>query len=275
MGPTSLYEKLLMLLGLLLHLLAGPGAASVPPGEAAIRAAYAQYAGKWFRTATVIAKSTDVTNRRVETWYIAMDLPGRLRIDVGPSTTGRAEIYRGDSSFRYGAKELRSARPEINPMLLLTHGIHVLAPEKSIPLIRALGFDLTKTTTRMWEGQPVIVIGALGGDTTSNQFWLDKRRNVLVRMIHNAADPRTAFDAHVSQYQPAAGGWLERKVEYFTGGVPVRIDEYKKVRVGVTLEPDLFVTEVYHLPKWVDKADDLYGGVPNLALPKRGGRGNP
>src|ERR1051325_395492 len=65
-----------------------PKPAPVPAmntGEAVVRAMHDRYAGKWYHTATFTQKTTTtlVSGRDVvQTWYEAMQLPGKLRIDT-------------------------------------------------------------------------------------------------------------------------------------------------------------------------------------------------
>ena len=52
------------------------------------------------------------------------------------------------------------------------------------------GFDLSKRHERVYNGRPVIVMGALEGDSTSAQVWLDKERFAVVRIIGPRAEQR-------------------------------------------------------------------------------------
>ena len=93
----------------LLILLAGIRPASAPllPGELVVRSAYKMYAGKWFKTALLVQRRT--SEGRTETWYEALQPPGLDRIDVAPAVTGRALLYRNDSLYEFGKRQLRSA----------------------------------------------------------------------------------------------------------------------------------------------------------------------
>ncbi len=42
-----------------------------------------RYLGKWYRTLTFVQKTT-LADGKVETWYEAAELPGKLRIDIAP-----------------------------------------------------------------------------------------------------------------------------------------------------------------------------------------------
>lgn len=259
-----------------LILLAGPAPSSNAPlpGEAVVRAAYAMYVGKWFTSAQWVQRTSQQGARGPETWYTSLRPPGLLRYDVAPGTTGRAIIYRNDSSYSFGKGQLRAKGPEVQPLFVLLHDLHAAKPEKTIAMLQKYHFDLARTHERMWEGARVVVVGAFAGDSTSNQFWLEKKRMLLVRVIErNASDPRRPLDARVSGYAKAAGGWLEQTVAVFLGGQLTTLQEYTDVATNPVLEPDLFEPLPYHLPQWVKGAKDIFGGVPNMVLP--GGRGRP
>lgn len=251
----------------LLILLAGIRPSSAPPlpGELVVRSAYKMYAGKWFKTALLVQRRT--SEGRTETWYEALQPPGLDRIDVAPAITGRALLYRNDSLYEFGKRQLRSAGPGVQPLFALMHDLHSDPPARTIAMLKRFGFDMRKTHERMWDGERVIVVGALAGDTVSNQFWLEKKRMLLVRLLErNGADPRRPLDARITGYQPAGGGWLERNVRILVGGQVSAVADYTNVRIDVALEPGLFQPVPYHLPQWVGPGEDLFGGLPNNPL---------
>ena len=80
-----------------LALLAIPTVAGdLKTGPDVIAAMYKKYAGKWYKTLTfvqaTITHKPDGTDS-VETWYEAMEVPGRLRIDILPTEKGNGVIF--------------------------------------------------------------------------------------------------------------------------------------------------------------------------------------
>ncbi len=253
----------LILLG---HLPAAAPAAS--PGEAVVRSAYAMYAKTWYKNAQWVQRTTQQGAQQLETWYVSMQPPGLLRADVAPGVTGRAFIYRADSLYQFGHGQLRTSTASVEPLFVLLHDLHSAPPEKTIRMLKTFGFDLARTHEATWNGTRVIVVGASASDSSSNQFWLEKRRMILVRLIErNGQDPRRPLDAQIFGYEKAGGGWLEREVRVFLGREPTMLEEYTDVVVDAKLEPDLFEPVPYHLPQWVHGASDIFGRVPNMALP--------
>src|SRR5580700_1302495 len=70
-------------------------AQEIRSGDAVLRAMHDRYQTSWYHTLTFIQKSTtykpDGTST-AETWYEAALLPGKLRIDIGPPSTGNGYV---------------------------------------------------------------------------------------------------------------------------------------------------------------------------------------
>lgn len=230
-----------------------------PDGEAVIRAAHAKYAGKWHTTLTFVQKTTFPTGR-VETWYEAMEIPGKLRIDVAPLSSGRSMIFRNDSLYQFAAGKMRgNGIAYVHSMLVLLDDLHVLAPDLTIAKLKGLGFDLAKTRETTWNGKAVFVVGAAAGDTTSAQFWIEKERMLLVRLIEpNAQAPARSMDAHFVDYQKVGNGWVEGKVLIHLGGKLAQTEEYTQVKAGMTHEAGLFDPSNYKASTWVGNGEEVF-----------------
>lgn len=225
---------------------------ALPPmradGEAIIRAVHARYAAVWHRTQTFVQKTT-FPDGRVDTWYEAIELPGKLRIDVAPIAGGRSILFRNDSIYQFANGTLRGKSPYVHSMMVLLGDMFVDDPARTISRLKALKFDLSKHYESTWDGRPALVIGATAGDTTSNQFWLDKERMVVVRMIEQMPDNRR-FEAHFSGYQPHGASWVESRIAFFIDGKPDQLEEYHDVRTRVTHESGLFDPDNYRRAAW-------------------------
>jgi hypothetical protein len=230
-----------------------------PDGEGVVRAAHAKYAGKWPTTYTYVQK-TILPDGRPETWYHAFQLPNQLRIDVAPSITGRAMLYRSDSLYSYGAKQMKTRVYWPNSFLLLLGDIHVAPPEQTIKRLKAFGFDLNVTHESTWQGKRVIVVGAKKGDLRSKQFWLEKDRMILVRLIEpNALDRSKPMIADIGKYTKLGGGWIEGEVKITLGGTPTQFQEVFDPRVEKGLDTGIFAPGPYRLPDWVGPMPDIWG----------------
>jgi hypothetical protein len=237
-----------------------------PDGREVIRAAQARYAGKWFTTMTFVQKTTYPTRTTnapggvIQTWYETMQLPGKLRIDIAPAASGNGMLFRNDSLYQFSGGALRGARAMKHSMLILLHDIHALPAETTIQNLTTLGFDLDKTHETTWQGAPVIVVGAVAGDTTSKQFWFEKERMLLVRLI----EPNSAggMDAHFGGHTKHGGAWVESVIKIHQGGKLNQLEEYLDVRTNVPLDAGTFDPSRLTPPAWVGRGEERWPQVP-------------
>lgn len=230
---------------------------TAPPtdGVDVLRAAHARYEGKWFTTMTFVQKTT-FPGGKVQTWYEAMEVPGKLRIEVAPAEQGNGMLFRNDTLYQFAGGKLRGTRAMKHSMLILLHDLHAVPLETTVANLRGLGFDLSKTHETTWEGKAVIVVGALAGDTTSTQFWLEKDRMLLVRLIE------PTMDARFSGYTKHGSAWVERRIEIWRKGTLVQLEEYMDVKTGVKHEPGLFDPARTTPSTWIGKGEERWPAAP-------------
>src|SRR4051794_18548965 len=144
---------------------------------ALLKAMHDRYDGKFLKTMSFLQNNTQYTSTGAEKksqWYEHIEVPGKLRIAFLPATTksGLVQVDDKVASFDNGIRV--DFRPSINPLLLLTADVYV-APIASISRdLDSLHVDMELMRNDEWNGQPVYVIGAKAGDTTSNQMWVDR-----------------------------------------------------------------------------------------------------
>jgi hypothetical protein len=235
-------------------------------GREIVRAAQARYAGKWFTTMTFVQKTTFPTRTTtapgglVQTWYETMQLPGMLRIDLAPASAGNGMLFRNDSLYQFSGGAVRGSRAMKHSMLILLHDIHVVPAETTIQNLTGLGFDLAKTHETTWNGVPVLVVGALAGDTTSKQFWFEKERLLLVRLIEPGAGG--GMDAHFGGYTKHGGAWVESIIKIHQGGRLNQLEEYQDVRTNVPVDASIFDPSRLVLPSWVGRGEERWPPTP-------------
>ena len=206
-----------------------------------------RYAGKWYRNLTFVQKSTtlrpDGTPSRVETWYEAGAMPGRLRIDLGDPTKGNGVLYRGDSVYQFQEGKLVDRRVGRNPLLVLGFDVYAQPVAQTLSQLAAEHIDLHLLRTDTLYGRRAYVIGAGPTDTTSNQFWVDAERLLFLRLVQTDEVRKVTRDIRFENYKPYAGGWVAEAVRMSVRGTPVFREEYSDVRVNVPLDSNLFVPE--------------------------------
>jgi hypothetical protein len=206
------------------------------------------YAGKWYRTLTFVQKTTrhraDGT-QTTSTWLESLrhtDGGGtRLRIDVGDLGAGNGMLYTADSTWRITAGKVTDTRGEGNEFLPLIEGVYMQPVARTVEQLKPTGVDMQRVITASWRDRPVWIVGASSAaDTTSPQFWIDRDRNVVVRMIMVPAPNAPTMDIHLDGYVPLERGWLATKIAMNVGGKPVQTEDYSEWKANTELAPALF-----------------------------------
>jgi hypothetical protein len=230
-----------------------------PPksGEELVRQMHARYAGKWYHNLTFV-QTTTFPDKPAETWYEAGTIPGKLRIDIAPLDSMNAFMYVGDSAIVFKGGKRVAAREDRNLLMTLGFDVYGQPPETTIEQLKAQTMDLSKIREDTWNGTKVWVVGAEKGDTTTNQFWIEQKRLLFVRLIQthksakNPSGPPNLLDITFENYQPLAKGWVAPRCVIKVNGKEVQREEYRDIRADVKLPSDLYDTESYHKPSWIE-----------------------
>jgi hypothetical protein len=229
-------------------------AASVYPpknGEELIALMRNKYAGKWYRTLTFVQKTT-LPDGRIETWYEALELPGKLRIDVAPLDSMKTLLFRNDSLYIFEQGKLKASQAFVHPLMVLGFDVYQEPVTKTVAKLRGLKFDLSKLRETTWQGRPTYIVGAEPGDTSSPQFWIDKERLYFVRSFEpSKKTPSVINETRFDKYIPLGGGWLEMEVLFLTNGKQQVREEYSDPKANVKLDPAIFDPSSWKAPGWV------------------------
>jgi hypothetical protein len=226
-------------------------------GEDLIRQMHQQYAGKWYRNLTFV-QTTTFPDKPAETWYEAGTIPGKLRIDIAPLDSMNAFMYVGDSAYVFQGGKRVSARQDRNLLMTLGFDVYGQAPETTIAQLKAGSMDLSKLREDSWKGEKVWVVGAEKGDTASNQFWIEQKRLIFVRLIEahksqkNPSGPPNLLDITFEDYQPLAKGWVAPTCVIKVNGKEVQREKYRDIKGDVKLQPNLYDTRTYHPATWIE-----------------------
>jgi hypothetical protein len=244
----------LVLFTLLLPLIAVPhpyGSPVPKNGEELIAMMHDRYAGKWYRTLTFTQKTT-LPDGKVETWYEALELPGKLRIDVAPLDSMKAIIFRNDSVYQFDGGRLKDSAAFVHPLMVLGFDVYGAPVSETVGKLKNLKFDLSKLHQTKWKGRNTYVVGAAAGDTTSPQFWIDAERLYFVRSLEpSKKNPAVINDTRFEKYIPLAGGWLEMEVLFLANGAQRVKEEYSNPKANVKLDPAIFDPKGWKGPGWV------------------------
>jgi hypothetical protein len=210
-----------------------------------------RYLGKWYRTLTFVQKTT-LPDGKVETWYEAAELPGKLRIDIAPLEGKNTILFRNDTLYDFKGGKLAETKPLIHPLMVLGFDVYAQPVDKTLRQLRELGFDMSKVHEAEWQGRPAYVVGAAAGDSVARQFWIDQERLYFVRMVEpGKKDPAARVETQFNKYIPMGQGWLETEVRFIVNGETKMLEEYTEPKASVKLDPGIFDPSRWVAPGWV------------------------
>ncbi len=249
-----------MLSATLLALNFSAAAAQTPrSGQEVLQKMRDKYDGKWYHTLTFTQKTVmhrpDGTTQN-QTWYESLrhsaDGGTRLRIDFGEPSGGNGVLYTSDSVYSVrGGKVVKSAG-EGNEFLPLIEGVYVQPVERTVKDLAGMKVDLTKVADGTWQGKPVWIVGAASGDLSKPQFWVERDRLVLTRMLIDFRGEM--LDVDLSGYVPVKSAWLATKITMSSGGKEVQSEEYTNWNTDRQLSAALVDANQWSTaPHWVTK----------------------
>lgn len=217
-----------------------------------LEAMHDRYDGKYVRTLSFLQNNTSYTTtgqERKSQWYEHLEVPGKLRIAFLPATqrSGLVQVEDRIATFDNGIRI--DFRPSINPLLLLTADVYVSPMATVMRGLDSLHVDTDIIRSDTWDGKAVYVVGAKAGDTTSNQFWVDKDNLRLVRFIQRAGTGQRAIvsDTRVQNYKEIEGFDIPTEFLVIRNGRPVWREEYADVRIN-----DEFPAGTFDQARWND-----------------------
>jgi hypothetical protein len=205
--------------------------------EDLLKAMHDRYDGKYVKTISFLQNNTQYTSTGTEKksqWYEHMEVPGKLRIAFLPATgkSGLVQVDNRVATFDNGIRV--DFRPSINPLLLLTADVYAAPLAVITSSLDSLHVDTDIMRNDEWDGQPVYVIGAKAGDTTSNQVWVDRDHLRLVRFIQSqkAGNRTMVSDTRVSDYKEIEGFEIPTEFLVLRNGRPYWREQYADVRIN-------------------------------------------
>jgi len=224
-----------------------PGSANgqkITDGATLIRAMHDRYEKTWYQTVTFTQKSTTYNpdgTTKVETWYEAAKLPGKLRIDIGPASDGKCSLMVDGTYFRFEQGKQVSSQPYLNMLLVLGFDVYRQPTEATLGQLKQEGFDVAKFHEDSWQGEPVYVVGAEKGDSKTKQFWVEKKRLLFLRIVEpDRSDPQKPTDILFADYRALRQGLIAARVEVHKEGKLVFSEDYSDIKIDVPLEPAMF-----------------------------------
>jgi outer membrane lipoprotein-sorting protein len=229
-------------------------AATITTTDQLIQAMQKKYAKKWYKTATFVQKTTNIDkdgNRKIETWFEAMSLPGSLRIDFTPTKDGNGILFTNSQIYVFKNGKVDRNRAFVHPLMVLGFDIYGMPQSEVIEKLKGLKFDLSVFHQDTWQGRPVYVVGAKAGDNHSAQFWIDQKNLYFVRMLRPAgSDGTQTQETQFNKYKKLGGGWMSPEVIFMVDGKIATIEEYSDLHANVRLPEKLFDPQSFATVHW-------------------------
>ncbi|MEO7540243.1 MAG: hypothetical protein ABIV21_09450 [Pyrinomonadaceae bacterium] len=213
--------------------------------EELLTAMQKKHASTWYKTLVFAQKTTSykpdgTTEKGI--WYEALSVPGRLRIDYDPLTSGGGTIFKDGTVSGFKDGKLAGSRPFNHPLLVLGFDVYFQPVQKTMDQLKGLKIDMTLLRKDVWQGRDVYVVGAAAGDLRSPQFWIDKKNLYFVRLIEPVGkDLKNVQEIQFNKYEKMKdGGWVSPEVVVIVDGKKVFTEEYYGIRTNVKLDEDLF-----------------------------------
>ncbi|MFN2577747.1 MAG: hypothetical protein ABR607_08655 [Pyrinomonadaceae bacterium] len=239
---------------LLLFLAPAISAAKIKTTEDLVQAMQKKYAKSWYKTATFVQKTTNIDkdgNKKVETWYEALSVPGSLRIDFTPTRDGNGILFTNNQIYVFKNGKVDANRPYVHPLMILGFDLYRLPQAEVMEKLKGLKFDLSLLREDTWQGRPVYVVGAKAGDLHAPQFWIDQKNLYFVRMIRpGGRDGAQTQETQFNKYQKLGGGWMSPEVIFTVDGKVVTTEEYSELRAEMPLDPKLFDPQYFATVHW-------------------------
>jgi hypothetical protein len=168
------------------------------------------------------------------TWYEVLVYPDKLRIDIDNPADGNAIFYVNDSAYRFQKSELKNKSLQPHDLLFVLGGMYSFTLDIVYKKLKAIGYNINKTFETTWKGQKVIVAGTDSLETESNQFWIDKEKLVVVRILNNKDGQKT--EIHCDDYIKLGNHWCETSIEFYVNGKLRQTEKYRELKENFTLE---------------------------------------
>ena len=111
----------------------------ITDGEDLIKAMYEKYEGKWYKKLKIVQKVTYYRNgeeQGSQVWSEFLDLPGKVRSNIGPAENGNAEIYIDGEFHRFHEGKRVGGQKAPHPVLCLGFDVYLQEPEKSVATLK-------------------------------------------------------------------------------------------------------------------------------------------
>jgi hypothetical protein len=210
-------------------------------GKDLIKAMHAAYKGAWYQHFTFSQNMEFYRNDSIikkDVWHEAASLPGNLLIKFETKSSENGVLFSNNQviSFRNGKSSKPS--PMVHDLLLIGLDVYFLKPDYTCHLLDSLGYNLTILRNDTFGGRPVYVVGALKGDNTSRQFWIDTEHLYMHKVVYKQG--ANINEVVFCDYYKEKKAWFAPTIIFKSNGKLNLIERYYDIRFPKTLSKQLF-----------------------------------
>ncbi len=220
------------------------GPAAPTTTEGLVGAMRDRYDGVWPRTVSFVQDNTNhlpdgtIDRSTIDEAFLS---PGGLRIEQHPVEEKSGILMVNDSQYDFRNDSMVAKAAGGHPLLLLAADVYFYPPEETLRRLEEFGFDTGVFREDSWEGREAYVVGAAQGDLRAGQFWIDKERLVVIRVVRpTGPNGERISEVQFRRIEPLGDGWIAPEVVFLTDGERTLLEEYRDIRFGEEFDPGLF-----------------------------------
>lgn len=214
---------------------------------------YEKYEGKWYKQFTFTQETIFYGQNeevvRTQTWYEAMDLPGRLAIKFDDKASGNGILFRNGMQYGYANGVQIQKMSRVHDLLALGFDVYHQSVDSTANQLARNGYDLQKVYQDEWQGRSVYVVGVDSPSNNTQQFWIDAERLVFVRNI-TIGRGNTLQEVQFNNYEKLGEGWVAPEVVFKANGQLGLLEKYSDMSIPKQLNPDIFDPEKFTTAEW-------------------------
>jgi hypothetical protein len=184
-----------------------------------------------------------------EKWYEAIGCPGKLIVKMDSMNSGRGLVFAKDSMYSFENGKLQKASYKIHDLVWLGFDVYFIAPEKSIPITKNLGYDVSKMYLADHYGKEVYAIGASNNEEKSNQFWVDKEKLTVLKVITFGKDG-TKYETTFDKFVQMGTIWVGTQLVFKKNNEKWLEEKYSNIKFSSTFDESVFEPKNFMKAKW-------------------------
>lgn len=220
-------------------------------GNDLIEIMYKTYNKTWYKHFTFTQDAIfykDGKPVKTEVWHEALSCPGKLIIKYDSIRSKNGVIFNNNTVTPVKEGVIGTPRPFIHDLLLVGFDVYFLEPKISTHLLDSLGYNLKIFREDVFDNRKVYVVGASVGDSTSHQFWIDKERLYLHKIVYGKQNK--TMDVVFTDYKKMKGNWVATRVVFKQNGILQMEEKYYNINFPKSLQMDMFEPNHFLNAKW-------------------------